>query len=194
MAHKFDPADAGRLLSEERYRWQAPERVLGHLALRPGETLVDIGSGPGYFCFPAARLVGPEGRVYAVDISLDMLMQLGQRLYAEGISNVEKVLSRETNVPLPDGCADAALLSNVLHEAEDPAALLAEARRLVRPGGRLLVVEWVRRETPVGPPVEERLDPEPVRRMAEGAGWRFVAAVDAGDYHWGLLFAARQEG
>lgn len=190
MGHKFDPSRSERLLDEERLRWQAPERVLGHLDLRPGETLVDIGCGPGYFSFPAARLVSPGGRVYAVDISLDMLMQLGRRLYGEGVSNVETVLSRETNIPLPDGCADAALLSNVLHEADAPAALLAEARRLVRPGGRLLVAEWQRRPTPVGPPVEERLDPEPVRRLAEGAGWRCLATVDAGDYHWGLLCEA----
>lgn len=194
MRRKFDPAHADRLLQGERHRWQSPERVLANLRLQPGETFVDIGAGPGYFALPAARMVGPGGRVYAVDISLDMLMQLGQRLYAEGISNVEKVLSRETNIPLPDACADAILLSNVLHEAEDAAALLAEARRLARPGGRLLVAEWRRQETPVGPPLEERLDPEPVLRQAEAVGWRRVAEADVGDYHWGLLLVAVAEG
>ncbi len=136
MPHKFDPAQAAKLLESGRYEWQSPERILDSLGLRRGEVLAVVGCGPGVFSVPAALRVAPGGRVYAVDISLDMLMQLGQRLYAEGLANVEKVLSKETNIPLPDGCADAALLANVLHEAEDPAALLAEARRLVRRGGR----------------------------------------------------------
>lgn len=190
MPHKFDPAAAGRLLSEERLRWQPPELVLAGLALEPGEVFVDIGCGPGYFAFPAAQAVGSRGKVYAVDISLDMLMQLGQRLYAAGLSNVETILSKESNIPLPDGCADAALLANVLHEAEDPLALLAEARRLVRVGGRLLVVDWRREPTPVGPPVEERMVPEAVLAMAGSSGWGSPAPANAGPYHWGLLFTA----
>lgn len=190
MPHKFDPAEAGRLLSEERRKWQPPELVLAALALKPGEVFVDIGCGPGYFAFPAAQAAGPRGKVYAVDISLDMLMQLGQRLYAAGLSNVETILSKESNIPLPDGCADAALLANVLHEAEDQVALLAEARRLVRTGGRLLVVEWRREPTPAGPPIEERLMPETVQVLAASAGWSTPASAEAGPYHWGLLFTA----
>lgn len=189
MPHKFDPAEAGKLLQGDRYAWQSPERVLDSLGLGPGEVLVDIGCGPGFFSLPAARRVAPGGRVYAVDISLDMLMQIGQRLYAEGLANVETVLSKETNIPLPDGCADAALLANVLHEAEDPGALLAEARRLVRAGGRLLIVDWRPEETPVGPPVGERLSPAAVAALGEAAGWRCRGEAYGGEYHWGLRFA-----
>ncbi len=186
MAHKFDPKGADKLERPERLEWQPPEAVLSALGLQPGETLVDVGCGPGYFAIPAAKLVGATGRVYAVDISLEMLMRLGQRLYAEGLANVQPVLSRETNIPLPDGCADAALLANVLHEAEDRVALLAEVRRLVRPGGRLLVVDWVREPTPHGPPLEERLDPAEVEKEAGTAGWTVEGTASVGPYHWAL--------
>ncbi len=188
MAHKFDPAHADRLDSDERRSWQPPDLILTGLDLREGEILLDVGCGSGYFSVPAARLVGPAGRVYAVDISLEMLMQVGRRIYAEGLVNVETVLSRETNIPLPDACADAALLANVLHEAEDRPALLGEVHRLVRPGGRLLVVDWVKTETPAGPPVADRLEPEAAEAEAAAAGWRLRGPAEAGPYHWGRLF------
>ncbi len=187
MAHKFDPAHADRLDGDERRSWQPPDLVLAGLNLREGETFLDVGCGSGYFSLPAARLVGPTGHVYAVDISLEMLMRVGRRIYAEGVVNVETVLSRETNIPLPDGCADAALLANVLHEADDRPALLREIHRLVRPGGRLLVVDWRKAETPAGPPVEDRLEPEVAEAEAVAAGWRLRGPVEAGPYHWGRL-------
>ncbi len=188
MAHKFDPKQMHRLEDPERRRWMPPEQALAGLELGSGQVLADIGCGPGYFTVPAARMVGAAGRVYAIDISLDMLMRIGQQKFNEGLSQVETVLSKETNIPLADGVADAVLLSNVLHEAEDPAALLAEALRLTRPGGRLLVVDWRKEPTPMGPPVEERLEPEQVVELAERVGWRPAGDWEIGPYHWGLRF------
>lgn len=192
LPHKFDPSHADRLLAEERRQWQDPNQILSLLGLGPGEVLVDVGAGPGYFSVAAAPLVGPAGKVYAIDISLEMLMKLGQQIYAAGITNVEPVLSRETNIPLDGGIADAALLANVLHEAEDPGALLTEVRRMVKGGGRLLVVEWKKEPTPMGPPVEERLDPAALMSLAPAAGWQVEAAPDPGPYHWAVLL--RTEG
>lgn len=191
MAHKFDPKNMDRLIDPGRDAWQPREAVMAALGLQAGETLVDIGCGPGFFAVFAARVVGPAGKVYAVDISLEMLMRLGQLLYAEGLANVQPVLSRETNIPLPDGCADAALLANVLHEAEDRLALLAEARRLVRPGGRLLVVDWRCEPMPHGPPLEERMDPADVAEEAAAAGWEPAGTVEVGPYHWALRLLHR---
>lgn len=176
-----------KLESEDRVKWQDPAVVLGCLGLKRGETLMDVGCGPGYFTIPASAIVGEEGRVYAVDISLEMLMRLGQRLYTQGIVNVTPILSRETNIPLPDGCGDAALLANVLHEAEDPVALLAEVRRLLRTGGRLLVVDWQKAETPFGPPANERLGMEEAKAFAHRAGFPEGSSCAVGPYHWGLL-------
>lgn len=190
MPHKFDPGNMEKLERLDRRQWQSPETVLQSLGLKEGEVLLDVGCGPGYFTIPAARVVGAAGRVYAIDISLEMLMRVGQHVFAEGLANVTPVVSKETNIPLPDGCADTALLVNVLHEAEDPQALLAEIRRLTRPGGRLLILDWRREPTPVGPPVEERIDPAGVEDMAAGAGWCNGAPAEGGLYHWGLLFAA----
>lgn len=192
MGHKFDPREAGRLFAEERRRWQPPEMAAAALGLRLGEVAVDLGCGPGYFTRTLARAVGPEGKVYAVDLSPEMLERLketlGEAERDSGEAPVEILLSGERSVPLPSGSADAVLLANVLHEAEDPGGLLREARRILRPGGRCLVVEWRKdRPSPPGPPAEDRLEEEEVRRLAGRAGWRVRTAFDAGPYHFALL-------
>lgn len=189
MPHKFDSSKMEKLISEERLSWQDPVKVLNSLGLQAGETLIDVGCGPGFFTIPASRIAGADGKVFAVDISLDMLMRLGQRIYSEGIINVTPILSRETNIPLADGVADAALLADVLHEAEDPVALLVEVRRLLREGGRLLIVDWIKEEAPVGPPEGERIAVHDAAGFAEKAGLKVVNEFNVGPYHWALLLS-----
>lgn len=188
MANKFNPREMHVLEAPNRREWMPPERILAALDLQPGKVLADIGCGPGFFAVPAARVVGRSGKVYCIDISLDMLMRVGQHKYNEGLSQLETILSKETNIPLADGVADAVLLANVLHEAEDLRALLTEACRLAKEGGRLLVAEWRKVPTPMGPRLEERLEPGPVREIAETAGWLFSGEWEIGPYHWGLVF------
>jgi len=195
MPHKFDPREAGRLFSEERRSWQPPEVAVTALGLRPGEVVADLGCGPGYFTRALARAVGAEGKVYAVDLSPEMLERLretlGEKESGPGEAPVEIFLSGERSVPLPSDSVDAVLLANVLHEAEDPEGLLREARRIVRPGGRCLVVEW-RKDgpSPPGPPVEDRLEEGQVLRWARKVGWRVAERPEVGPYHFALLLEA----
>jgi ubiquinone/menaquinone biosynthesis C-methylase UbiE len=198
MPHKFDPREAGRLFAEERRSWQPPEVAVIALGLRPGEAVADLGCGPGYFTRALARAVGPQGKVYAVDLSPEMLERLRETLgegdREPGEAAVEMILSGERRVPLSSGSVDAVLLANVLHEAEDPEGLLREARRISRPGGRCLVVEWRKdRPSPPGPPVEDRLEEDRVLEWAEKVGWRVTARPEAGPYHFALLLEAGTE-
>lgn len=184
MAHKFDPTHKEHLHDPERRTWQDPDAILGAFGVAPGMVVADVGCGTGYFALPAAARVGPEGRVYAVDMQEEMLWSLQDRLHQEGVRNVLPVLSLEDVIPLPDATADAALLVNALHELRGDGTL-GEIWRLLRPGGFLGVVDWKREPMERGPPPDHRLSLGEARNRLEGLGFR-PKAVEVGPYHYGF--------
>ena len=133
------------------------EPILRAAGVVAGQIFVDLGAGPGFFALPAARLVGEGGRVYAVDVEPSMLDVCRRRAEEAGLTGIETVHSAETQIPLPDATADRVLIAFVLHEADDIAALLREAARLLRPGGEIAVAEWHKAEGTPGPPLDHRI-------------------------------------
>ncbi|MFQ6090896.1 MAG: class I SAM-dependent methyltransferase [Candidatus Bipolaricaulia bacterium] len=148
--HKFGLKNVARLDTPERACWQSIAAFLEVLQPQVGMAYADIGCGPGYFTLPVAERVGPEGRVYAVDIQPEMLAELARRAQARGLANVAAVRCSEREIPLPDASVDAACLANAFHELEAPAVFLKDVRRVLRPGGRLIVIDWKPMETPGG--------------------------------------------
>jgi SAM-dependent methyltransferase len=130
------------LLRETRETEEHGARMLQALDVQPGWTVCDLGCGNGYHTLPLARLVGPEGRVYAVDIQPEMLELLAKRAAAEGVTNVERVLGGTADSGLPDACCDLVLLVDVYHELSYPDLMLAAIRRALKPGGRVVLVEF----------------------------------------------------
>jgi ubiquinone/menaquinone biosynthesis C-methylase UbiE len=153
--HKFSPDRAGRLERPERYSLLPPRETLLRLGAKKGMSIIDVGAGTGFFSRAAADIVGPTGEVLAADISEEMLAFMRE---AGLPKNVRPVLSRECSVPVPDGKADIVLAAFVVHEAPDRGKFLAELKRLLKPGGRLIIIEWKKREEEHGPPQGERLD------------------------------------
>ena len=186
--HKFNPANAARLLAAERAEIHPPDEVLALLALRSGHIAADVGCGPGYYTLPIARAVGPEGGVLALDIRPEMLALLEERLFAERIGHVRPVLSSESQLPVADAGCDRLLAAFLLHELADPAALLGEVRRVVRPGGRGLAVDWAPRESPSGPPLEVRVPAGRADEWLRAAGLVPEPAVDFGPHSYAIVF------
>lgn len=192
MPHKFDPDHVARLLDPERAEWQDPETILPTLGLQSGMSMADLGCGPGFFSLPAARLVGPQGRVYAIDVQEPMLWRLQTRLIEAGVSNAIPVLSREDLIPLSSDSVDLVLLVNALHEL-DGDATLQEARRILRDSGRFGVVDWKKEPMEHGPPVEHRVSVDEARPWLRENG--FIGKdVEVGPYHYGLLLAKVEKG
>lgn len=189
MGHKFDPADAEKLLRPERMETQNPSVVLTAMGLDVGMTMADVGAGPGYFTLPAAAWVGATGLVYAIDIEPEMLQRLEERLETNEVDNVRCLSSQESGLPLPDDSVDRVLLANVLHEAVEPVTLLREIHRILKPAGKLAVVEWVAAETESGPPLADRLAADKARAYLAEAGFVDVADFEVGPTHYGLLAA-----
>ena len=150
------------------------ESMLRATGVSAGQVVVDLGAGPGFFTLPAARMVGSGGRVYAVDVEPPMLDLCRHRAKEAGLTNVETVHSAETHIPLPDATADRVLIAFVLHEADDVAAMLREAARLLRPGGEIAVAEWLKAEGTPGPPLDHRIGEDDLTHYAAQAGLRPV--------------------
>ncbi len=158
-----------------RSAWQKPEEVLDALALRAGQTVCDIGAGPGYFSLRAARRVGVGGRVFAVDVDPRILDALRARLERDKVENVTPVLGIGADPLLPPATCDLILVIDVYHHFPDRAAYLRRLVPLLRPGGRLAVIDWHKHATPIGPPQEHRVAREEVLTDAAKAGLRVTA-------------------
>jgi ubiquinone/menaquinone biosynthesis C-methylase UbiE len=168
--HHFDPARAERLVSDERRQMLPQEEILAAAGVAAGQTVVDLGAGPGFFTLPAARLVGEKGRVYAADVQPGLLEICRRRATEAGVGGIETVHSEESHVPLGDGVADRVFIAFVLHEADEPVRLLREAARLLRPDGEVAVVDWHKTEGTPGPPLEHRISEDELAATAQEAG------------------------
>lgn len=189
---KFDPEHRAYLDSEERRGYLDPEGILEAFGVARGMRIADVGAGTGFFAIPAARRVGREGRVYAIDQAPEMISEL--RAKASRAEDVLEVLpSTEDRIPLPDASVDLALLACVLHEL-DGLGTLRECRRILRTGGRLAVVDWKKIAQDVGPPLEHRLSEAEAERLLARAGFHAVRTLPAGPFHYGIEARAHETG
>lgn len=188
MRRKFDPSRKGLLDSEERRKSFPPEKILSLLPLSPEQTVADIGCGTGYFTIPLSeRLTG--GKIYAIDISEDMLSGLRKKLEKLPENNIVVLKTEDEKIPLTEASLDGAMLICVLHEAaQDRAAFLNKVFGLLKPGGWLAVVEWNKKEMPEGPPVQERIDIGETLEMAPRKGVTLLRKKTLGEKHYFLLW------
>jgi ubiquinone/menaquinone biosynthesis C-methylase UbiE len=134
----------------ERVQEEQPDRALDVLKLAPGSTVADVGAGSGYMTIKMARRVGPSGKVFAVDIQPEMIGILRQRLGEARVTNVEPILGLPDDPRLPASSVDLILMVDVYHECQEPQKMLRKMREALKPGGRLVLLEY-RKEDPAIP-------------------------------------------
>ncbi len=168
-----------------------PERILGYLDIRPGMIVADFGAGGGYFTIPAARKVGENGKVYAIDIQKRVIDLIKSQANIEHLLNIEPVwadLEKEKGSRLREGFADVVIVANILFQAEKKKQILEEAWRILRPGGHAGVIEWDDTPFPAGPNPNMRIARQAAQNMAEESGFELEKEFEAGSHHYGLLF------
>jgi Methylase involved in ubiquinone/menaquinone biosynthesis len=134
----------------EREEEERPSILLRLLSIKPGQALVDLGAGSGYLTFPMAKMVGPKGKVYAVEIQQEMLDIIEKRQKERGVNNIVRVLGDIKDPRLPPSSADLILLVDVYHEFDYPYEMTTNMVKALKPGGRLVFVEY-RKEDPSVP-------------------------------------------
>jgi precorrin-6B methylase 2 len=142
IAHVMGYQAAGWLERKEREKEEEPAKLLAALELKPGMVVADIGAGSGYHTFRMAPVVGPRGKVLAVDVQPEMIKLLQTRAKKDRVTNVEPVKSTQTDPKLPAGGVDLALMVDVYHEFSHPYEMAEKLVAALKPGGRLVFVEF----------------------------------------------------
>lgn len=184
---RFDPQKRHGLMSEDRRaRWD-PHRFLQRLDIQPEQTALDLGSGPGFWTLSLAELVGPSGKVWALDVSQEMLDTLAEQ---QPPAHVVPVLGELPAIDLDTATVDFIWAAFVYHEVEGD--LAAEMWRVARPGGRVAILEW-RPDTAgqSGPPADHRVWPDQVKVALHYAG--FVDVEEAWRDDGAYLITARKK-
>jgi ubiquinone/menaquinone biosynthesis C-methylase UbiE len=166
--------------------------VLDKAQISEGMKVADLGCGAyGHFVFPLAILIGKKGIIYAVDILKTALESISRKAKQENLNNVRTVWSDVevfNATKIDSGSLDVALLVNTLHLSHKRAEILREAIRMVKKGGKIVVVEWKNIALPFGPPVEDRVNRGLLERAAKKLGLDLIEEYEAGRYHYGLIF------
>lgn len=177
--------------SGDRFAFAHPVRNVGMLSIEPGMRVADFGAGSGAYALALAEAVTNAGAVYAVDVQKDLLRRIANTAKAEGFQNMHVIvgdLEKPKATKLAEKMLDLVLVSNLLFQVEDKKAPLVEARRILKPTGRLAIIDWSDSFGGMGPIKKAVITKEAAQKLAEACGFGFVREFEAGEHHYGLLF------
>lgn len=169
-----------------------PSTIIPQLHISPGSSVADLGSGIGAYSLVLARIVGPSGKVYSCDVQKDLLIRLDNEAKAQGISNIQTVHSNiETTQGsrLRDASVDWVVIANVLFQSEDRAGLVAEAARILKPSGKVVLIEWSDSFGNIGPhekDIVSKVQAEKLFSVSHLSASPLI--IDAGGHHYGIIF------
>ena len=188
IANVMGPAGAAWLDRPERESEEAPSKAIAALGIAPGQVVADVGAGSGYYSIRLARVVGERGRVYATDIQPEMLALIKKKIDAERLSNVELVLGAGSDPRLPAGVADLVLMVDVYRELADPQGMLRALKRALKPGGRLVLIEFRKESTWVPIREEHKMSIREARLELEAEGYALDRVIDVLPWQHILVF------
>ncbi len=172
-------------------RFVVPSIVATHFHLREGDSVADLGAGSGHFLEALSEVVGTSGRVYACEIQRELVEKLGEVAHSKGLSNIDPVwcdIEEPGGVKIADGTLDAVIIINTLFLVENKAATIAEASRILRPGGKLLVVDWTESFGGLGPQPAQVFSQPDAQALIESNYFVYERSFDTGDHHYGIAF------
>lgn len=175
----------------ERATWQRPAEVVAALGLAAGMVVADVGAGTGYFSRFLAAAVGPRGTVFAAEVEPALVIHLRDRARREKTPNVVPVLIPPDRPGLPPGLVDVVLLVDAYHHIDRRLDWLVRLHEVLRPQGRVAVVDWEKRPAPVGPELAHKLAREQVVEEMTACGFALDAAPDLLPYQYVLIFRRR---
>ena len=186
--HQDSKAYIAMLEDPARDAYQKPHEVVMALGLKEGEAIADIGAGAGYFSFRFAHHVGAAGRVYAVDVSPDMVLHMNRQIRDLGLDNVRTILAPPDDPLLADRSVDRFFFCESWHHIADHEKYLSEMKRMLKPGGQVIVIDFKKEDQPTGPPMAMRVARADVVREFEAHGYRLAKEQTLLPYQYFLVF------
>jgi ubiquinone/menaquinone biosynthesis C-methylase UbiE len=172
---------------KQRRKWQNPEKILAEIGLKSGSTFIDLGCGEGFFTIPACRIVGKNGKVFALDVDEKAIALLLEKAQKVGLTNlVTRVGSAEETV-FCESCADIVFFGIVLHDFQRLPKVLENAKRMLKPKGLLADLDWKKEPMPFGPPLSIRFSETQAAGLLEKSGLQVEEAQDYGLYNYLIL-------
>lgn len=189
--HQDPKAYISMLEDPKRDAYQKPHEVMAALALKEGEVIADIGAGSGYFTVRLAHHVGDKGRVYAVDISPEMIVHLNRRIRDSQQKNVVTILAAPDDPLLADASINRFFICDTWHHINDHSRYLACLRKMLQSDGQVVMIDFKKIKTPLGPPLEMRIDRDDLVREMETNGFRLAAEHTFLPYQYFLVFKVK---
>jgi len=168
-----------------------PDNIIAELGISSGMIVADFGCGAGYFTIPIAKIIKNSGKIYAIDVLSNALENISSKAKLYGLLNIETIRANIEVVggtKIKDKSVDFVLLANVLFQCNDYDSVFGEAKRVLKNGGRIIVIDWIPKKVPLGPKFEHCLSEDNVKKLAIKNGLKFTKKIDAGDHHYGMMF------
>ncbi|MFA6047496.1 MAG: class I SAM-dependent methyltransferase [Parcubacteria group bacterium] len=191
ISEKLDvPVDGAKFLN--------PEKIVKEMEIKPGMIIADFGCGTGYFCFPLAQKVGKGGKIYAIDILNSKLETVASQAKLSGINNI---ITSRANLEATEGSklqkesVDWVILVNMLFQnnSEGKKKIMQEAKRVLKKGGNILVIEWDKDKSTIGPEKTIRVSKDEMMRIAREYGLGIATEIPVSDFHYGMILAKYKE-
>jgi len=167
-----------------------PDNVVAQLGIQPGWVVADLGCGSGFYTLPAAKLTGPIGKVHAVDILDSKLAVTLSSARQQGLKNIFVYKADLDNplIQIDEATCDLVIVASVIHQVYSKESLIKNIYRILKTGGKLLVVDWKKEASVFGPAMDSRISKEDVEKLMTHASLRKEKEVDADNFHYGIVF------
>jgi ubiquinone/menaquinone biosynthesis C-methylase UbiE len=168
-----------------------PQKNIEAMGLHEGSVVADLGAGSGFYTLAAGHAVGPGGKVYSVDVQAELLARIKNSAHTQHLHNIE-VIHGDVEVVggtrLREVSVDAVFVCNILFQLEHKDGLVDEVKRILKPGGRVLIIDWEGSFGGMGPTQKDIVEERDAAALFEGHGFTKITAFDAGDHHYGLIY------
>jgi len=187
--HQNSEAYIAFLEDPKRDQYQKPHEVIQALDLKEGERIADIGAGSGYFAFRLGRHVGEAGQIYAVDVSPEMIIHMNRTIRDQKITNVRTILAPPDDPLLPEKSVDRFFFCDTWHHIDTQKGYLELMKKMLRPGGQIVMIDFQKRELPVGPPVHMKIAREDLIAQMAASGLELLEEHTFLPYQYFLVFS-----
>lgn len=168
-----------------------PKQIVSALAITPGLKIADLGAGTGAFSVAFSERLGENGKVYSIEVQEPLFLKLKDEIKTRHLSNIEPILAdieSRGGTHIIDSLIDVVLLSNVMFQVEDKDGCIEEVKRIIKSGGKVVVIDWTDSFLGMGPRPESIFSEEKARSIFENKGFKFVEKINTGEHHYGIIF------